>query len=591
MAMLLSLAGTAGAPAPSSKATRRDVIMMVADDMRPDTACTSVMGTTSADMHTPHICALADESLTLSRFHVAFAECAPSRASILTSRQPHTTHVWNLHSYWRQEGGNFTTIPQYFKEQGYITKGIGKIFHWGPASGKHPLPESGLNAVYFPNNETRALFRGEFDADYSWTEEYFAPDGIHDDIDGDAVQPIPEKGPDGTKSKPLADELSLAHAVETLQQIQKARSEGADSRNFFLAVGWIRPHLPYRFPERFLQHYDADKLELPPTWDKLPAGMPAQAYYKSSETREWRDIVGLDVDYRRYQNGTFLPDGLQGLFMGPVKTRQLRQGYYASISYVDWCVGELLSEAKKVDGYDDAVVVFMSDHGYQLGEFGLWDKETNFAMATNAPFMIRVPGRTTPYGINSNQLAQGVDVFPTVVAAALGHPLPPCPKDSSKVATCTQGVSLLPLTYSPHSPVNVAAFSVHPSYWKPTTEHASDESALSERFDRLEGREGLTTLKGDPRSPCLGSTRFQLGDEQKHPDQYLKTCIMGSSMNIIHEHHELRYTEWSAFAGPETNWQPDWDELYAVELYNHSVDPSESRNLADCHGVAPSPSP
>ena len=116
MAMLLSLAGTAGAPTPSSKATRRDVIMMVADDMRPDTACTSVMGTTSADMHTPHICALADESLTLSRFHVAFAECAPSRASILTSRQPHTTHVWNLHSYWRQEGGNFTTLPQYFKD-------------------------------------------------------------------------------------------------------------------------------------------------------------------------------------------------------------------------------------------------------------------------------------------------------------------------------------------------------------------------------------------------------------------------------------------------------------------------------------------
>jgi iduronate 2-sulfatase len=306
--------------------------------------------------------------------------------------------VWNLHSYWRQEGGNFTTIPQYFKEQGYITKGIGKIFHWGPASGKLPLPASGLSAVYSPDNATRSLFRGEFDSDYSWTEEYFAPDGIHDDMDGDAMQPIPEKGPDGTKSKPLADELSLAHAVETLQQIQKARSEGTDSRAFFLAVGWIRPHLPYRFPERFLQYYDADKLELPPTWDKLPVGMPAQAYYKSSETREWKDIGDMEIDYRRYQNGTFLPDDLQGLFLGPVKTRQLRQGYYASISYVDWCVGQLLDEAKKVDGHDDAVVVFMSDHGYQLGEFGLWDKETNFAMATNAPFMIRVPGRTTRTG-------------------------------------------------------------------------------------------------------------------------------------------------------------------------------------------------
>eukprot|EP00964_Phaeocystis_antarctica_P129706 scaffold93581_cov45-Phaeocystis_antarctica.AAC.1 len=590
--MLLALQLPTAAPAPQSSKVRRDVIMMVADDMRPDTACTSVMGTTSGDMHTPNICKLADESLLLTRFHVAFAECAPSRASMLTSRQPHTTRVWNLHSYWRQEGGNFTTLPQYFKEHGYITKGIGKIFHWGPASGKLPLPASGLSAVYCPDNATRSLFRGEFDSDYSWTEEYFAPDGIHDDMDGDAMQPIPEKGPDGTKAKPLADELSVAHAAETLQQIQKARSDGTDSRAFFLAVGWIRPHLPYRFPERFLQYYDADKLELPPTWDKLPVGMPAQAYYKSSETREWKDIVDMDIDYRRYQNGTFLENDLQGLFLGPVKTRQLRQGYYASISYVDWCVGQLLDEAKKVDGYDDAVVVFMSDHGYQLGEFGLWDKETNFAMATNAPFMIRIPGRTTPYGIKSNQLAQGVDVFPTIVAAALGHEVPVCPADSSQVETCTQGVSLLPLTYSPHSPVNVAAFSVHPSYWKPPTdggEVASYESARSERFDRLEGHEELGSLERDPRSPCLGSKRFQLGDEKKHPTQYLTTCIMGSSMMYLHERHELRYTEWSGFAGPESNWRPNWAEHFAVELYNHSVDPSESRNLADCHGLAPKP--
>ena len=116
-----AMVASAAAPAPSSS-KHRDVILMIADDMRPDTACTSVLGTTSGPMHTPNICALADESLLLTRFNVAFAECAPSRASLLTSRQPHTTHVWNLHSYWRQEGGNFTTLPQYFKEHGYITK-------------------------------------------------------------------------------------------------------------------------------------------------------------------------------------------------------------------------------------------------------------------------------------------------------------------------------------------------------------------------------------------------------------------------------------------------------------------------------------
>ena len=398
------------------------------------------------------------------------------------------------------------------------------------------------------------------------------------------MQPIPEKGPDGTAAKPLSDELSVAHAAETLQRIQSARLAGTEQRPFFLAVGWIRPHLPFRFPERFLQHYDADALELPPTWNQLPTGMPAQAYYKSSETREWKDIVGLGIDYRRYQNGTFLPDDLEGLFLGPVKTRQLRQGYYASISYIDWCVGQLLDEAKKVNGYDDAVVVFMSDHGYQLGEYGLWDKETNFAMATNAPLIIRLPGRTDR-GIKSNQLAQGVDVFPTIVAAALnGREVPACPANSSQVATCTQGVSLLPLIYSPHTPVNVAAFSVHPSYWKPDSE---TPPVTNERFDRFEGHQEATLLDKDPRSPCLGSKRLKLGDEAKHPTKYESTCIMGSSMLYLHDRHELRYTEWSGFAGPESNWRPNWDDNFAVELYNHSTDPSESRNMADCTGLAP----
>jgi arylsulfatase A-like enzyme len=475
---------------------------------------------------------------------------------------------------WRHNGGNFTTLPQYFKERGYITKGIGKIFHWGVASGRGYPAASGMawDDVYCPNNATCDLYQGEYDAKYSWTEEYFVPDGVRDDVFGDAVQPVPEEGKHGTKAKPLADMLSLAHAKETLKKIQYARSHKKDERPFFLAVGWIKPHLPWRFPERFLDYYkDVGNLPLPPTWDSLPENLPVQAYYKSSETRQWRDVEDLKLDYRRFQNGSFLPNGLEGLFMPAAKIRHLRRGYYASVSYVDWCVGQLLDEAKNVDRHDDTVVVFMSDHGYQLGEHGLWDKETNFAVATNAPFMIRVPGKPRTV---SNMLAQGVDLFPTIVEAALGLSMPRCPKDSSKKWACTEGVSLLPLFNKPTEPVNVAAFSVHPSYWKPPK-----LTGKARRNESLVAFDGNPKLK-DRRSPCLGSMRLKLGEEAEQPEQVRASCVMGSSMVTDVDGHEIRYAEWATYAGPESNWKPIWTDSYAVELYNHTSDPQESENLA-----------
>ena len=147
-----------------AKARGMDVLMIVVDDLRAQLECSTERGFAKPAMHTPHLCELATKSLMLQRSHVAMATCGPSRASILTSRHPSTTRVWDTQSYWRNVSGNFTTIPQYFKEQGYMTVGMGKIFHGGQASGAVPQKPWKCQTC-----------RGTNDADYSWTEPYFTP--------------------------------------------------------------------------------------------------------------------------------------------------------------------------------------------------------------------------------------------------------------------------------------------------------------------------------------------------------------------------------------------------------------------------------
>ena len=127
MAALLVVLGAAAAAT--------DVLMIAVDDLRPQLACTDVPGTVRPTMHTPHICGFANDSLVLLRSQVAMATCSPSRTALLTGRHATTTHVWDLFTYFRNATGNFTTLPQFFKERGYSTHGMGKIYHPGGASG------------------------------------------------------------------------------------------------------------------------------------------------------------------------------------------------------------------------------------------------------------------------------------------------------------------------------------------------------------------------------------------------------------------------------------------------------------------------
>lgn len=459
----------------SECAGRYNVLFLVADDMRPELG--SYCGPDSPSpihpkMHTPNLDALAIKSLLLKRAYVQQAVCSPSRTSLLTARRPDTTHVYDLIHYFRKVGGNFTTLPEYFKINGFQSIGMGKIFHPGVASG-HDDPISWTEPFFHGN----ATFESK---NHSWQA---IPDALLID-------------------NPLIDEQIAEHAITTLRRVAKSALTGTS--NFFVAVGFRRPHLPFVFPESMLQFYPETSIQLPDN-PYAPVQMPEIAWWNYAGLREYADINALNATGKI---NTTLPD----------KTvLELRRSYYSAISWIDTLVGRILAELDNLGLSNNTIVSFWGDHGWQLGEHGEWCKETNFELATHAPMMIHIPG-VTDKGIVTEQLVECVDLFPTLAEAAGLEPLPLCPENSSQIALCREGTSLLPLIRNPDVPLKKAAFSQYP------------------RLDN----------------------------------------IMGYTIRT----HQYRYTEWALFYY-SPKYAPDWSKLAGVELYDHCRDPEENYNFAD----------
>ncbi|XP_041362832.1 iduronate 2-sulfatase-like [Gigantopelta aegis] len=454
-----------------------NVLFLVSDDLRPQLGMyngPSAPSSVHPPMHTPALDALSRRSLLLKRAYVQEALCSPSRTSFLTGRRPDTTHVYDLTHYFRHVGGNFTTIPQYFKMYGYRTIGVGKIFHSGRASG--------------------------YDDPISWTDPYFRPkQTLHfKDVKSWRAVPLSE-----WSRKPLRDTLIANHGIETLRKVaSKARS---GEQPFFLAVGLRKPHLPFEFPDKFLSYYPKDSVKLP-TNPYAPKDMPPIAWSPYGELMHYSDIGALNVTGAI---ATTLPNDV---------VLDLRRAYYSAVSYMDNEMGRVIAELETLGLANNTIVSFLGDHGWQLGEHGEWCKHTNFEIANHAPMMIHVPG-LTDRGIVTEQLTEFVDLFPTLVDAAGLPPLPFCPIDSEDIATCTEGLSLVPLMKN------------RKGHWK---------SAVFSQYPREHFR------------------------------------IMGYSIRT----HRYRYTEWAKFHGKPV-YKPDWGTLYGVELYDHKNDPAENMNLVN----------
>uniref|UniRef100_A0A6Q2XF99 Iduronate 2-sulfatase n=1 Tax=Esox lucius TaxID=8010 RepID=A0A6Q2XF99_ESOLU len=403
---------------------RHNVVFIMADDLRPTLGCYG-----DPVVKSPNIDQLASKSNVFQNAYAQQAVCAPSRTSLLTSRRPDTTRLYDFNSYWRVHAGNYTTLPQYFKSKGYTTMSVGKVFHPGIASNhSDDYPYSWSVPPYHPPSfkyENRKVCLGS--------------DGrLHANL---LCSVNVSETPLGT----LPDMESTEEAIRLLKSTRDS------DKRFFLAVGFHKPHIPFRIPQEFLTLYPLDEMTLAPDPD-VPEGLPPVAYNPWTDIRKREDVQALNISFP----------------YGPIPKEfqlQIRQHYYASVSYVDSQVGRLLNTLDDLGLAEDTVVVFTSDHGWSLGEHGEWAKYSNFDVATRVPLMFYVPGVTAvrlrpgqkmfPYmdvfGPTPHHFTQGgivrnvnelLDIFPTLSYVAGLKPPHPCPDTSFNVELCTEGQNL-----------------------------------------------------------------------------------------------------------------------------------------------------
>ncbi len=408
---------------------KKNVLFIMSDDLRPELGCYDGPDAPSPvhpRMYTPNIDKLAAKSLVLKRAYAQFPSCSPSRTSLLTARRPATTQIYSIGAYFREGSANLTTLPEYFKQNGYITSGLGKIFHAGKSSGGDDPPSWTEPYFHAPNYNLYQYTKTPGEGVLSWTA---IPTTIRE-------------------KNPLPDEQI---ATEAINQLEKY---AAQDKPFFLAVGFQKPHLPFVFPAEFLKHYPPEVIELPPNM-YAPVGMPAIAWHNFIKFGIMSKSVAI-----KHSNYT----GEINTTMDDLTVLSLRRAYYSCVSYIDSLVGRLLDKVKELGLANDTVVSFMGDHGFAIGENGEWKKLTNFEISTRIPMMVHVPGKTDG-GIVTHKLVEALDMFPTLVDAAGLPSLALCPSGSTSISThlCSEGNSLMPLMSNQTIAWKSAAFSQIPS--------------------------------------------------------------------------------------------------------------------------------
>ena len=417
---------TAAGQTAGTSRPRMNVLFIAVDDLRPDVGCYGVTGVKS-----PNIDRLAAEGFLFERAYCQQAVCSPSRTSLLTGRRPDTTRVYDLSTHFRRNLPDLVTLPEHFKKHGYHTQGLSKIYHgglddpqswsvphWTPNAPGYLTPE-GQQAVAAARERLRAQPnrpRGD------QVTEKDPKTGLPLFIQrrGQA-KGLSWEAPECADNA-LADGMTADRAVKLLGELK--------DKPFFLAVGFLKPHLPFVAPRKYLDLYSPTDIRLAAN-PNPPEGMPPLAMTDFGELRSYADIN---------KKGP-IPDE---------KARDLIRAYRAATSYTDAQIGRVLDELQRLGLAERTVVVLWGDHGWHLGEHGHWCKHTNFEVATHAPLIVRAPNVGKP-GTRIQALSEFVDIYPSLCELA-GLPLP----------EGLEGTSFAPLLADPQRPWKPAAFSQYP---------------------------------------------------------------------------------------------------------------------------------
>lgn len=369
-----------------------NILFIAVDDLRPE------LNFYGADhIKSPNLDKLATQSLVFSRAYCNIPVCGASRASLLTGKRPTRHRFLNFSSRADIDAPQAISLPKLLKQNGYTSISNGKIYH------QNDDDALAWDNIWFPDGNIR---------DYQ-LEKNIKINKDSSNLNGCAYPVENTDVGDAT----YFDGKIAKKGIEDLRKLKNNKSP------FFLALGFMKPHLPFNAPKKYWELYDRDSIELPESY-KRPDGTPKQAFHNYGELRQYTGVN---------KKGD-LSESL---------AKELIHGYYACVSYVDAQIGLVLDELKRLELDDDTIVVLWGDHGWNLGDHKLWCKHVTFETSLRTPLIVKVPGKTN--GQTSDAITEFIDIYPTL-----------CDLTGLEIPVTVEGKSFLPIIEGEKSDKNWA---------------------------------------------------------------------------------------------------------------------------------------
>lgn len=496
-------------------ADQPNILFIAIDDLRPELGCYG-----SEIAVTPNLDAIAANGLMFDRAYCQQAICSPSRASVMTGARPDTIGVVENYTYFRDKNPDIVTLPQHFRANGYQTVNVGKIYHgkyndpkksWSRLPAKHKMPTDIPKPVGvggYALKENRKLVADK--------KKKFGKKAHSALLKGPAYESA------DVPDQKFEDGYNTDLAMVTMKEMMKSEQP------FFMGLGFKKPHLNFVCPQRYWDLYDPQALPAG-TYTDAPEGGAAMGLHASFELRVRHGIPKYgDID--------------------PQLSRTLLHGYLACVSYVDAQIGRVIDFLETEGLRDNTIIIIWSDHGWHLGDMGIWGKATNYEIATRVPLLIQAPNMpASTRGQKTDALVELIDMYPTL-----------CDLSGISIPPHVQGHSFAPLIDNPKREWKKAAFSQYPN---PALREWAANPITPDMRDLFFG-------------PLIKDVEAAIIAQQT--DRWKRDVFEQHLMGYTMRTKDYRIVAWRDFRNA------DAPPLF-VELYDHNNDAQETKNIADAN--------